>query len=173
MTCIIDKIKTLSVTQKLENKYIGEPTKYLLENVETIFLHHNIFCLKKYYDGGNENNTRSSNIDYSKMKNSWKNIENTMIQVASKNSKKKYNLETHNAVVEALFTQIIKKKNDNNDDIILHNKLLKDVAYLFISPKKSIKKFKNSKKNNHRSNKYKRHRFHREKYPLRGFYRKM
>ena len=155
MTYIIDKIKTLSVTQKRVNKYIGKPTKYLLEN------------------GGNENNTRSSNIyDSSKMKNSWKSIEKTMIQFASKYSKKKYNLETHNAVVEALCTLII-KKNDNNDDIILHNKLLKDVAYLYISPKKSIKKFKNSKKNNHRSNKYKRHRFHREKYPLRGFYRKM
>ena len=150
MTYIIYKIKTLSVTQKHENKYIGEQTEYLLEN-----------------------NTHSLNIyDSSKMKNSWKSIEKTMIEFASKYSKKKYNLETHNAVVEALFTQII-KKNDNNDDIILHNKLLKDVAYLFISPKKSIKKFKNSKKNNHRSNKYKRHRFHREKYPLRGFYRKM
>ena len=152
MTYIIYKIKTLSVTQKHENKYIGEQTEYLLEN-----------------------NTHSSNIyDSSKMKNSWKSIEKTMIEFASKYSKKKYNLETHNAVVEALFTQII-KKNDNNDDIILHNKLLKDVAYLFISPKKSIKKFKNSKKkkNNHRYNKYKRHRFHREKYPLREFYRKM
>ena len=149
MTCIIDKIKTLSVTQKLENKYIGEQTEYLLEN-----------------------NTHSLNIyDSSKMKNSWKSIEKTMIEFASKYSKKKYNLETHNAVVEALFTQII-KKNDNNDDIILHNKLLKDVAYLFISPKKSIKKFKNSKKNNHRSNKYKRHRFHREKYPSVDFIEK-
>ena len=143
MTCKIDK--TLSVTHERDNRHIGKQIECLPKNVETILSKHNNFLDKKYYDGGNENNTRSSNIDYSKMKNSWKNIENTMIQFASKYSKKKYNLETHNAVVEALFTQII-KKNDNNDDIILHNKLLKDVAYLFISPKKSIKKFKNSKK---------------------------
>ena len=133
MTNVIKEIKTLTVTEPRENKHTGKLSSYLLENGEPFYLStpylKNPFGLKKYGDGTNENNTHSLNISAVSQKEEEKElvdkffrscntIQEALIVFGLNYSKKifgkEYKAGTHEAVVEALCTQIIKKSDDKD-----------------------------------------------------------